>query len=86
MKLLHTSDWHLGHTLHDLSRRHEHAAFLSWLLERLADEQIDALIVAGDIFDTANPSDEAQQTLYNFLADARARSSDLGRHQGGPFA
>lgn len=77
MKLLHTSDWHLGHTLHDLSRRYEHAAFLSWLLDRLADEQIDGLIVAGDIFDTANPSADAQQTLYNFLADARARLAHL---------
>jgi len=77
IRILHTSDWHLGHTLHDLSRRHEHAEFLSWLLDRLEDEQVDALIVAGDIFDTANPSADAQQTLYKFLAEARRRIKHL---------
>jgi exonuclease SbcD len=77
IRLLHTSDWHLGHTLHDLPRRHEHAEFLSWLLDRLDDEQVDALIVAGDIFDAANPSADAQQTLYKFLAEARVRRQHL---------
>src|SRR5690349_8399639 len=73
LRLLHTSDWHLGHTLHDLPRRYEHAHFLSWLLGKLEEEQVDALVVAGDIFDSANPSAEAQQALYKFLAEARLR-------------
>lgn len=77
LRLLHTSDWHLGHSLHDLPRRYEHDQFLSWLLDRLEDEQIDALIVAGDVFDAANPSAEAQQTLYDFLARARVRLPQL---------
>jgi exonuclease SbcD len=73
MRLIHTSDWHLGHTLHELPRRHEHAAFLGWLLDTIEREGADALLVAGDIFDTANPSAEAQADYYDFLARARAR-------------
>ena len=63
MKLLHTSDWHLGHTLRDRSRAFEHAQFLSWLLDVVEEEEIDALLVAGDIFETANPPAEAQPPL-----------------------
>ena len=77
LRLLHTSDWHLGHTLHDLPRRHEHARFLAWLLDRLTEEAVDALVLAGDVFDTANPSAEAQETLYRFLAAARTRMPQL---------
>lgn len=78
LRLLHTSDWHLGHTLHDLSREKEHEAFLAWLLERLEAEAVDALLVAGDIFDVANPSAQAQRQLYEFLATARRRFPDMG--------
>ncbi|AKQ69106.1 Exonuclease SbcD [Myxococcus hansupus] len=73
MRLLHTSDWHLGHTLYDVSRDAEHAAFLDWLLETLEAEAVDALLVAGDIFDTANPSADAQAAWYQFVAKARRR-------------
>ena len=51
MRLLHTSDWHLGQTLHDFDRSYEHQCFLNGLLNTLEAEQIDALLVAGDIFD-----------------------------------
>ncbi|MCY1044429.1 exonuclease SbcCD subunit D C-terminal domain-containing protein [Corallococcus sp. bb12-1] len=71
MRLLHTSDWHLGHTLYDVSREEEHTAFLTWLLATLESEEVDALLVAGDIFDTANPSAEAQAAWYHFIARAR---------------
>lgn len=77
MKLLHTSDWHLGHTLRDRSRAFEHAQFLGWLLDVVEEEQIDALLVAGDIFETANPSADAQETWFRFLADTRARFPSL---------
>ena len=73
MRLLHTSDWHLGHTLYDTSRQEEHAAFLEWLLGTLVEREVDALLVAGDIFDTANPSAEAQAAWYHFIAQARQR-------------
>ncbi|HSP80216.1 MAG TPA: exonuclease SbcCD subunit D C-terminal domain-containing protein [Myxococcaceae bacterium] len=77
MRLLHTSDWHLGHTLYDTSREAEHAAFLAWLLETLEAQKVDALLVAGDIFDTANPSAEAQASWYRFIAEARQRRPKL---------
>lgn len=73
MRLLHTSDWHLGHTLYDVSREAEHGAFLEWLLDTLEAQAVDALLVAGDIFDTANPSAEAQAAWYQFIAKARRR-------------
>ena len=50
MRLVHTSDWHLGHTLHEISRRAEHLAFFDWLLGRLEALAADALLVAGDPF------------------------------------
>jgi exonuclease SbcD len=78
MRIVHTSDWHLGHTLHDLSRRYEHAAFLDWLLGRLEALKADALIVAGDVFDTANPPADAQSDFFGFLAEARRRMPRLG--------
>ena len=77
MRLVHTSDWHLGHTLHEIPRRTEHLAFFDWLLARLEALAADALLVAGDIFDTANPSAEAQADFYGFLAAARRRLPGL---------
>jgi len=53
LRLLHTADWHLGHSLHGVSRQPEHQRFLDWLLLELQRQQADALIVAGDIFDSA---------------------------------
>jgi len=70
VRILHTADWHLGHTLHDLSREYEHAQFLNWLLKVLKDERVDALIIAGDIFDSANPPAAAQRMWYDFLVAA----------------
>ncbi len=73
MRILHTADWHLGHSLHELSRDFEHRRFLAWLLDTVEAQRIDGLLIAGDIFDTANPSAVAQQIWYGFLADARRR-------------
>lgn len=68
MRVLHTSDWHLGHRLHRRSRHWEHQRFLDWLLERLVDQEIDVLLIAGDVFDTANPPTQALELWYSFLA------------------
>ncbi|SDH57579.1 exonuclease SbcCD subunit D C-terminal domain-containing protein [Janthinobacterium sp. YR213] len=73
MRLLHTSDWHLGQTLHNYERGYEHQRFLDWLLDTLVAEQVDVLLVAGDVFDNANPSAASQKQLYVFLQQARAR-------------
>jgi exonuclease SbcD len=73
MRILHTADWHLGHTLHEIGREHEHGLFLDWLLDTLGAAEVDALLIAGDVFETANPTAEAQSAWYRFLAKARAR-------------
>ncbi|HVV87773.1 MAG TPA: exonuclease SbcCD subunit D C-terminal domain-containing protein [Kofleriaceae bacterium] len=73
MRLLHTSDWHLGHLLHDLPREREHAAFLAWLLDVVEAERIDGLLVTGDVFDSGNPPASAQAAWFGFLADAHRR-------------
>lgn len=70
MRILHTSDWHLGHTLHEVGREFEHCSFLNWLLAQLREREVDALLIAGDVFDTANPSASAQELWYRFLASA----------------
>ncbi|MFN3792579.1 exonuclease SbcCD subunit D C-terminal domain-containing protein [Massilia sp.] len=77
MRLLHTSDWHLGQTLHNFDRTYEHACFLDWLVETLAAERIDVLLIAGDIFDNANPSAAAHRQLYRFLQQARSKVPHL---------
>jgi exonuclease SbcD len=77
MRLLHTSDWHLGQTLHNFDRTYEHQCFLDWLLDTIVAEEADALLIAGDVFDNANPSAIAQRQLYRFLQQARARAPQL---------
>lgn len=68
MKLLHTSDWHLGRSLYDRKRYYEFEAFLNWLIRFIADEHIDLLLVSGDIFDSTTPSNRAQELYYHFLS------------------
>lgn len=77
MRILHTSDWHLGHSLQDHTREYEHAAFLCWLLDTLESEEVDALIICGDVFDSANPSAQSQGMWYGFLAEAHRRRPEL---------
>lgn len=74
MKLLHTSDWHIGRTLYSRKRYEEFEAFLTWLAETIQHHAIDALLVAGDIFDTSAPSNRAQELYYRFLCRVAAAS------------
>jgi exonuclease SbcD len=67
MKFLHTSDWHLGRSLYGRRRYDEFAAFLDWLAELVEQQSVDALLIAGDIFDTSTPSNRAQGLYYRFL-------------------
>lgn len=67
MKILHTSDWHLGHRLHEQSQYEEQMRFLDWLLNYVLTNYIDVLIIAGDIFDVGVPSAQAQKLYYDFL-------------------
>lgn len=72
MRVLHTSDWHLGRALYSKSDRSaEHAAFLDWLLKTIKIQAIDLLIVAGDVFDTNAPGTTSQKLYYNFLINVK---------------
>lgn len=89
MRLLHTADWHLGQTLHGQDRSDEHRLFLDWLTRQLVEQRVDVLLIAGDIFDNANPSLRAQQLLYDFIVEASQRRPGLqilmiaGNHDSG---
>ncbi len=69
MKILHTSDWHIGRTLYDRKRYDEFEKFFIWLLNTLESENIDVLLIAGDIFDNGTPSNKAQELYYKFLCN-----------------
>lgn len=69
IKILHTSDWHLGKKLYGLERHEEHVAFVKWLIELLSHEKIDILIISGDIFDSPNPPHKSLQLFYQFLRE-----------------
>ena len=68
MKIIHTADWHIGRLLYGRKRHAEHGAFLEWLLKTIREQQIDALIVAGDVFDTPSPGNRSQELYYQFLS------------------
>ena len=72
MKILHTSDWHLGRSLYSKKRYHEFEAFLNWLNATIISEKIEILLIAGDIFDTTTPSNRAQALYYQFLCQVAA--------------
>lgn len=67
MKILHTSDWHLGQNFMGKSREDEHACFFTWLYEVILSKNIDVMLVSGDIFDTGTPPNYALELYYNFL-------------------
>lgn len=66
MRLLHTSDWHLGQHFMGKTRQAEHQALIGWLLEQVEARQVDAVLIAGDLFDTGTPPSYARE-LYNQL-------------------
>ncbi len=77
MKILHTSDWHLGQIYKNQNREHEHQLFLDWLISYLQTDdgmQVDVLLIAGDIFDVGNPSNSAKKQYFNFLIKASQTS------------
>ena len=68
LTLLHTSDWHLGRRLYGKPRYDEFKQFLDWQLQTLREQKVDVLLIAGDIFDTTAPSNQAQNLYYDFLS------------------
>ena len=74
LRILHTSDWHLGRSLYGKKRYEAFEAFLNWLSETVEQQDIDVLLAAGDIFDTGTPSNRAQEMYYRFLCRTAASS------------
>ena len=77
MKILHTSDWHLGRLLYGRKRYEEFETFLKWLEDTIQSEEIECLLIAGDVFDTNTPGNRAQELYYRFLAKV---SKKICRH------
>lgn len=69
MRILHSSDWHLGQNFFTKSRKREHQIFINWLLEQIATQHIDALIIAGDLFDNGTPPSYAREMYSQFVVD-----------------
>ncbi len=89
--LLHTADWHLGKRLFRVNRITEQRQFITWLLNTAKKQNADALIIAGDIFDTPHPPTEALELFYNFLAQWQRELPNAylfiiaGNHDSGRF-
>lgn len=89
MKILHTSDWHLGKKLFKVSRLPEQKLFLAWLEQTMLEQDIDALVMAGDVFDTPHPPHDALELYYQFLESMDQHSKKVfiiaGNHDSGRF-
>lgn len=77
MRILHTADWHLNQTLNGWPRDAEHAAWLARLAEVIEEERVDALLIAGDVYDIINPSGEALRLFYRALRSFKERRPGL---------
>ncbi|HGN0025641.1 TPA: exonuclease subunit SbcD [Proteus mirabilis] len=77
MRIIHTSDWHLGQYFFTKTRAQEHQQFLDWLLEQIREQQVDAVIVAGDIFDTGSPPSYARELYNRFVVAIRDTQCQL---------
>ena len=89
MKILHTSDWHLGHTLYNFSREEEHDDMLRQMTRIVEKEKPDAFVISGDVYDTMQPSASVQTMLANALVDIHRANPDMkivciaGNHDSG---
>ncbi|EMO5816604.1 exonuclease subunit SbcD [Raoultella planticola] len=77
MRIIHTSDWHLGQNFYSKSRAAEHSAFLDWLLTSAQAHEVDAIIVAGDIFDTSSPPSYARELYNRFVVQLQQTGCQL---------
>ncbi|MGL5786616.1 MAG: exonuclease SbcCD subunit D [Bacteroidales bacterium] len=89
MKILHTSDWHLGQTFFSYDRIAEHTMFLLWLADKISELEIDVLLIAGDLFDSPNPSAYSQYLFFDFIGKVKRENPSLqiiitsGNHDSG---
>lgn len=77
MRIIHTADWHLGQFFYSKSRAAEHQAFLDWLLAQITQHQVDALIIAGDLFDTGSPPSYAREMFNRFVVALQPTHCEL---------
>ena len=77
MRILHTSDWHLGQHFMGNTRQAEHQAFCAWLIEQVREQAVDAVLIAGDIFDTGAPPSYAREQYNRFIVELRATGCAL---------
>ncbi|MDV7105924.1 exonuclease subunit SbcD [Vibrio sp. TH_r3] len=77
MRILHTSDWHLGQSFFTKSRKNEHQAFIEWLLNLVQEQEIDAVIIAGDVFDSGTPPSYARELYNRFVVQMNAINCTL---------
>ncbi|ADU68223.1 exonuclease subunit SbcD [Pantoea sp. At-9b] len=77
MRIIHTADWHLGQFFYSKSRAAEHQAFLDWLRQQIEQHQVDALIIAGDLFDTGSPPSYAREMFNRFVVALQASQCQL---------
>ena len=91
MKIIHTADWHLGQKFYFQERYEEQEHFLTWLIQVIKNQEIEALLLCGDVFDVENPSHQAQELYYGFLVKAMQQNEHLqiiiiaGNHDSGRF-
>ncbi|SDH97815.1 Exodeoxyribonuclease I subunit D [Pseudomonas flavescens] len=77
MRLLHTSDWHLGQHFMGKTRQAEHQAFCTWLIEQVREHRVQVVLVAGDIFDTGSPPSYAREQYNHFVVALRDTGCQL---------
>ncbi|CDH08141.1 ATP-dependent dsDNA exonuclease [Xenorhabdus bovienii str. oregonense] len=77
MRIIHTSDWHLGQYFFTKNRAAEHQHFLQWLIEQIIQHQVDALVIAGDIFDTGSPPSYARELYNQFVVELQPTGCHL---------
>ncbi|MFC0060933.1 exonuclease subunit SbcD [Vibrio inusitatus] len=77
MKILHTSDWHLGQNFFTKSRLPEHEKFIQWLLKTVESERVDCVFIAGDVFDTGTPPSYARELYNRFVVDMHSIGCQL---------
>ena len=77
MRILHTSDWHLGQHFIGKSRAAEHQAFFGWLQQQIIEWEVDVVLVAGDIFDTATPPSYARELYHQLIVDLQPTGVQL---------
>lgn len=77
MIIIHSADWHIGQYFFGYDRKDEHNHFFDWLKRTIREQEADVLLIAGDVFDSPNPSAESQKIYYRFLREVTAENPNL---------